>query len=500
MLERRFGRELDRALARRRERLTRIAAGERLGFREETRFIRERDWRVAVAPPDLSSRVVEITGPTDRRTVVTAMGSGADVFVADFEDATAPTWDNVIDGQRNLRDAVRRVLTFDDPTTGETHCLGRRPATLVVRPRGLHLPERHLDIDGRPAHGALVDFGLHFYHNAAELIARGSGPYYDLPKLESHREARLWNDIFNAAQAKLGIPNGTIRATVLIETLPAAFEMDEILYELREHASGLGCGRLDYVFSHIKTRRHDARAIFPDRARVTMTQPFLRAYAQLAIRTCHERGAYAIGGLSPVIPSGDASADANAIEQVRADKEREAADGHDGTRVAHPALVPVAREAFAARMSGPHQLHRLRKDVSPTADDLLRLPEGMPTERGLRLNVRVAIRYLESWLRGVGSVPLYGRMETAAAAEISRSQVWQWLHRRVRLAEGHWVTPSYLRRVVDEEMHTIRGEVGADAFASGRFAEARALFVQFAWAPKLDEFFTLRAYELLDTQ
>ncbi|HEX7122473.1 MAG TPA: malate synthase A [Gemmatimonadaceae bacterium] len=497
-LERRFGDAIETCLERRRERLARLAGGEPLGFLPATREIRARDWQVAPAPPDLMRRIVEITGPADRKMMINALNSGADVFMVDFEDALSPTWANVVGGQRHVADAVRRRLEYTDPDSGKHYRLGERLATLIVRPRGLHLSERHLLVDGRPAHGALVDFGLFFFHNAAELLERGSGPYVYLPKLESHVEARLWNEIFTTAQASLGIPHGSIRATVLIETLPAVFEMDEILFELREHASGLNCGRWDYIFSHIKTRQHDPRAVFPDRSQVTMAQPCMRAYTQLAIRTCHRRRAWAMGGMSAYIPVRDPAANAAALAQVRADKEREAADGHDGTWVAHPGLIETARAAFAAHTSGPHQLDVSRDDVSVDANDLLAVPEGTRTENGLRLNIRVGIRYLEAWLRGQGAVPLYNMMEDAATAEISRAQVWQWLRWEAALEDGRRVTPQLVQATIDEEMERIASEVGTEAMRSGRFDDARRVFTDLTLDAALADFLTLSAYELLD--
>jgi malate synthase len=419
--------------------------------------------------------------------------------MADFEDATSPTWANLSGGQRNLFDAMRREIDYTDPATGKSYRLGERLATLLVRPRGLHLPERHVLVDGHPAHGALVDFGLFFFHNARPLIERGSGPYFYLPKLESHLEARIWNEVFLAAQHALGVPRGTVRATVLIETLPAVFEMDEILYELREHASGLNCGRWDYIFSHIKTRRHDPGAVFPDRSQVTMTQPCMRAYTQLAIRTCHRRGAYAIGGMSAYIPVRDPAANDAALAQVRADKDREAGDGHDGTWVAHPGLVEVAREAFAARLRGDHQLKVLRDDVKADRDALLAPPTGSRTEEGLRLNVRVGIQYLEAWLRGQGAVPLYNLMEDAATAEISRAQVWQWVRWGAALEDGRVVTPALVRGVIEEELTRVAGEVGAARMRGGRFDDARDLFISLTLSDELAEFLTLAAYERLES-
>jgi malate synthase len=482
------------------ERRRRLAAGElRLDFPASTAVLRAAAWRVAPLPADLERRTVEITGPVDVKMIINALNSGADVFMADFEDANAPTWENQIAGQAHLAAAVRRTLRYDDPAKGKTYRLNERLATLMVRPRGLHLPESHLRLDGREIPGALVDFGLFMVHNAAELVRRGSGPYFYLPKLESRHEARLWNDVFLHTQDALGLPPGTIKATVLIETLPAAFEMDEILYELREHSAGLNCGRWDYIFSTIKTLGHDPAWVLPDRSQVTMEQPFLRAYTQLAVRTCHRRGAPAIGGMAAQIPiKGDPAANAAALAKVRNDKRREVEDGHDGTWVAHPALVPVAREVFQARMTGPNQLDRLREDVQVEAADLLDPPTGTRTEEGLRLNVRVGVRYLEAWLGGAGCVPLYHVMEDAATAEISRAQIWQWIRHRARLDDGRPVTPDLVERVLGEELTRIEGEVGAERFRHGRFPEAVRLFLEVATGSELVEFLTLPAYRELN--
>jgi malate synthase len=495
---RRFAPEVERALARRAERHRRFADGERPDFLPASADVRAGDWRVASIPHDLLKRTVEITGPVDRKMIINALNSGADVFMADFEDSTAPTWENLVQGQRDLRGAVRRELEHSDPETGRAYRLNERTATLMVRPRGLHLPERHLQVDGRSVPGALVDFGLFFFHNAAELLRRGSGPYVYLPKLESHLEARLWNEVFLRAQEALGLPRGSIRATCLIETLPAAFEMDEILHELREHSAGLNCGRWDYIFSFIKTRRGDPAAVLPDRSQVTMEQPCMRAYTTLAVRTCHRRGAHAIGGMAAQIPiRNDPEASAVALARVRADKLREAGDGHDGTWVAHPGLVPVAREVFEAAAPGPHQLGRLREDVRVGAGDLLRTPTGTRTEDGLRLNVRVGVQYLEAWLRGTGCVPLYHLMEDAATAEISRTQLWHWIRHGATLADGRPVTRELVERVLDEEMGRVAREVGAARMTSGRFPEAIELFLRVSTAPELEEFLTLPAYEAL---
>ena len=497
-LTRTFGPTLEQLLD---DRATRLSGAVRqeLGFLDETLPVREGDWRIAPVPRDLHRRIVEITGPVDRKMVINALNSGADCFMADFEDSNAPTWDNNVQGQLNLMDAVRRTIEYTEPATHKEYRLANRTATLLVRPRGLHLIERHVQVDGRPVPGAFFDFGLYFFHNAKELLARGTGPYFYLPKLESHREARLWNDVFTAAEAALGIPRGTIKATVLIETLPAAFEMDEILYELREHAAGLNCGRWDYIFSFIKTRRHDPAAVLPDRSQVTMTQPFLRAYTQLCIRTCHRRGAHAMGGMAAQIPiKNDPEESAAALEKVRADKLREATDGHDGTWVAHPGLVPVAREVFEAVLDGPNQLDRLREDVEVTGSDLLQVPRGTRTEEGLRLNARVGIQYLEAWLLGNGCVPLYHLMEDAATAEISRAQIWQWVRHRARLEDGAIVDPARVRSVIDDEMRRIEQEVGPERFRSGRFSEARDLFLELSMEESLTEFLTIPAYDRID--
>jgi malate synthase len=490
-LTRAFQPRLDELLARR-------TAPHRLDFLDETAAIREGDWVIAPVPEALQRRMVEITGPVDRKMIINALNSGADVFMADFEDSTSPTWPNLLSGQANLIDAVLGRITHLDSASGKSYQLNQTVARLFVRPRGLHLPERHLTVDGRPVPGSFVDFGLFFYHNASALLDRGAGPWFYLPKLEDHLEARLWNDVFLHAQAALGIPKGTIKATVLIETLPAAFQMDEILYELREHSAGLNCGRWDYIFSMIKTRRQERGAVLPDRSQITMTQPCMRAYTQLVVRTCHRRGAHAIGGMAAQIPiRDDPAASAQALDKVRADKLREVGDGHDGTWVAHPGLVPVAREVFAAHMTGPHQLHRLREDVRVTGADLLQIPEGTRTEEGLRLNARVGIQYLAAWLQGQGCVPLYHLMEDAATAEISRTQVWQWIHHGAGLADGRPVTAALLREIVTEEMDRISREAGPARVAAGRYAEACELFVRLSTDVQCAEFLTLAAYELL---
>jgi malate synthase len=498
-LIRRFREPVDQLLARRRARHARFAAGEAPAFLPETAEIRAGDWHVAPIPPDLQDRRVEITGPVDRKMVINALNSGAQVFMADFEDANAPTWANLVSGQANLVDAVRRTITYVQPETGKSYALNPRTATLMVRPRGWHLPERHCLVDGRAVPGALVDFGLFLFHNARELIARGTGPYFYLPKLESHLEARVWNDVFLHAQAALGLPAGTIRATVLIETLPAAFEMDEILYELRPHSAGLNCGRWDYIFSAIKTLRSRADFVLPDRGQVTMEAPFLRSYSQLLIKTCHRRGIHAMGGMAAQIPIKDdpAASDA-ALAKVRADKLREVRDGHDGTWVAHPGLVGIARQIFDQGMPGPNQIAKSREDVQVTAAMLLEAPTGTRTDAGLRQNIRVGIQYLEAWLRGMGCVPLYHLMEDAATAEISRTQVWQWLKHGATLDDGRPVTRPLVTQCITEELGRIRQEIGRERFEHGRFPEARTLFERVATSDDLEEFLTLPAYEALE--
>ena len=497
-LARRFGGRVEELLARRRERQARFDAGERPGFLPSTAPVRDSAWTVAPLPADLLDRRVEITGPVDRKMIINALNSGASVFMADFEDSNAPTWENVIEGQRNLMDAVAGTIRYVQPGSGKVYELGAKVATLMVRPRGWHLPEKHVRLDGRPVPASLFDFGLYFFHNARRLLARGSGPYFYLPKMQGHLEARLWNDVFVRAQEALGIARGTIKATVLIETLPAAFEMDEILYELREHSAGLNCGRWDYIFSTIKTLRSDPAFVMPDRGQVTMEQPFLRAYTQLLVKTCHRRGVHAMGGMAAQIPiKDDPEASRAALDKVRADKLREVKDGHDGTWVAHPGLVAVAREVFDAHMKGPNQLGVKRDDVHVAAEDLLRVPQGTRTGAGLRHNIRVGVQYLESWLRGAGCVPLYDLMEDAATAEISRTQVWQWIHHRATLDDGQPLTVERFRTVLAEEMEGLARTLGPDRFDAGQFRAAASLFDRMSTAEAFEEFLTLPAYESL---
>ncbi|SFU34807.1 malate synthase A [Alicyclobacillus macrosporangiidus] len=498
-VERRFGPRREQLLEARKEREERLLAGEWPDFLPETKHIREGDWTVGPIPADLQDRRVEITGPSsDRKMVINAFNSGAKCFMADFEDANSPTWANTIQGQINLRDAIRRTIEYTSPE-GKHYALKPEIATLIVRPRGWHLPEKHVLLDGKPVSGALFDFSLYFFHNAKELIARGSGPYFYLPKMESHLEARLWNDVFVCAQDRLGIPRGTIKATVLIETILATFEMHEILYELRDHAAGLNCGRWDYIFSYIKKFRNHPEVILPDRAQVTMTVPFMRAYTLLTIQTCHRRNAFAMGGMAAQIPvKNDPAANEEALAKVRADKEREAQDGHDGTWVAHPGLVPVALEVFDRLMPTPNQVHRKREDVHVTAADLVAVPEGTITEAGLRINVSVALQYIEAWLRGSGAVPIFNLMEDAATAEISRAQIWQWIrHPKGVLEDGRKVTVELFRQTLAEELEKIRQQVGETAFANGQYERAAALLDEITTADDFVEFLTLPGYNYL---
>lgn len=484
-------------LAARQERQRRLDRGEALHFLSETRAIREGDWQVAPLPSDLLDRRVEITGPTDRKMVINALNSGASCYMADFEDANTPMWANLIEGQNNLRDAVARCIDYADPSTGKHYVLNDRLAVLLVRPRGWHLWERHMLVGGEPVPAALFDFGLYFYHNARALLERGSGPYFYLPKMESHLEARLWNDVFVYAQDLLGIPRGSIKATVLIETIPATFEMHEILYELREHSAGLNCGRWDYIFSLIKRFRNHPAYVLPDRQQVTMTQPFMRAYTQLAIQTCHQHNVHAMGGMAAQIPiKHDEAANRVALDKVRADKLREVTDGHDGTWVAHPALVPVAREVFDAHMSAANQIDRKREDVDVSEADLVEVPTGERTDAGLRYNMRVGVQYLAAWLGGSGAVPIYHLMEDAATAEISRAQIWQWLHHHARVGDAE-LNDARLRATLDEEMQRVREEVGPDRFDSGHFTAAREIFEHLCLDREFTEFLTLPAYERL---
>jgi len=497
-LERRARGTRQQLLRARQERQARLDAGELPDFLPETAEIRAGDWRIAPTPGDLQDRRVEITGPVDRKMVINALNSGAKMYMADFEDSHAPTWEATLAGQINLRDAVAGTIEYKSPQ-GKQYALDRQTATLLVRPRGWHLNEKHVLVDGQPVSGGIFDFGLFFFHNAHALIEKGSGPYFYLPKLESHLEARLWNDVFSLAQMALGVPQGTIKATVLIETILAAFEMDEILYELRNHAAGLNCGRWDYIFSFIKKFRNRPDFVLPDRAQVTMTTHFLRSYSRLLIETCHRRGAHAMGGMAAQIPiKNDPMANEQALAKVRADKEREAGDGHDGTWVAHPGLVGIATEVFDAHMFGSNQIHRRNPQLQITAADLLEVPQGAITPEGLRTNVAVGLRYLESWLGGNGCVPIFKLMEDAATAEISRAQIWQWIrHPQGRFADGTKITSEVVDSVLREELAGLRQSLGDKEYAERKFDEAGELFLSISTAEEFVDFLTLPAYERL---
>jgi len=499
-LQRRFNHTRQELLHRRQVRQVEIDAGTMPDFLEETEDVRQSDWSVLPAPEDLTDRKVEITGPVDRKMIINALNSGARVFMADFEDASSPSWANMIEGQANLLYAIRRQIDFTSDE-GKDYRLIDRPATLMVRPRGWHLVDINLQIDGEPVSASLLDFGLYMFHNARELIERGSGPYFYLPKLESHLEARLWNDVFVYAQQELGIPNGTIKATVLIETILAAFEMDEILYELKDHSAGLNAGRWDYIFSMIKKFRNHPDKILPDRGAVTMNVPFMAAYTDLLVKTCHRRGAHAMGGMAAFIPNRrDPEVTENALAKVRADKEREVGIGHDGTWVAHPDLVQLALDVFNETLGdAPNQIERQREDVVPTAAALLdtTVPNGSITEAGVRQNVDVGIQYLAAWLGGNGAAAIYNLMEDAATAEISRSQIWQWVHLGASTDTGVKVDRNLIDRIAEEEMDRIKTEIGDGAFAASHFQTARDLFEEVALSEDFPDFLTLPAYDLL---
>jgi malate synthase len=498
-LHRQFETRRQELLARRAARQKEFDAGRLPDFLAETKSICESDWRVAPQPRDLLDRRVEITGPTDRKMVINALNCGASTFMADFEDANCPTWHNMIDGQINLRDAVRRTITLEQG--GKTYKLNERTAVLIPRPRGWHLDEKHVSVDGKPVAGGIFDFALFFFHNAKQLLSRGSGPYFYLPKMESHLEARLWNDIFRLAQEELGIPQGSIKATCLIETVVAAFEMDEFLWELKDHCAGLNIGRWDYIFSCIKKFRSHKDFCLADRSQVTMTAPFMRAYALLLVKTCHRRGAPAMGGMAAQIPiKNDPVANEAALDKVRQDKLREVTDGCDGTWVAHPALVPIAREVFDKHMPQPNQYGKQRPDVIVGARDLLDFkPEGPITEAGLRNNISVGIQYLGAWLAGNGCVPVFNLMEDAATAEISRSQIWQWIRSdKGRLADGRKVTVELFRKLLAEELPKVKGTLGEEAYAAGRYEEGARLFERITADDNYVEFLTLPAYERID--
>jgi malate synthase len=501
-LQAEFGDRRRQLLTAREQRRTRLREGESLDFLSATAGVRQGDWQVAAVPDDLQQRWVEITGPTERKMVINALNSGADGFMADFEDANAPTWRNMVEGHINLRDAIEKTITYDG-SDGRRYQLSEEPATLLVRPRGWHLPERHVLVGGEPVSGSLFDFGLYFFHCTPRLLEQSSGPYFYLPKLESHLEARLWNDVFCFAEESAGLKRGTIKATVLIETLPAAFEMDEILYELRDHSAGLNAGRWDYIFSAIKCFPDRPEMVLPDRGDVTMTVPFMRAYTELLAATCHRRGAHAMGGMAALIPSrkGDEQANEEALAGVRTDKEREVGQGYDGTWVAHPDLVPVAREVFEQGLKGAaNQLSRQRDDVDVTAAELLDLAStpGEITEAGLHTDVNVGFQYISFWLGGRGAAAINSLMEDAATAEISRSQIWQWIHHGVKLSDGRKVTPELVRAVLDEETAKIREQVGEKVWQAGRPDETREIFESVSLSDELTEFLTLPAYEYLD--
>jgi malate synthase len=485
-------------LRKRRARQKEINAGKMPGFLPETAPIRAAQWEVASIPRDLLDRRVEITGPTERKMTINALNSGASVFMADFEDANSPTWQNMLEGQINLRDAVNGTISYLSPE-GKRYELAEKTATLMVRPRGWHLEEKHFLVGGKPISGSLFDFGLFFFHNVKTLIAKGTGPYFYLPKLESHLEARLWNEVFNFAQDELGIRRGTIRATVLIETILAAFEMDEILYELREHSAGLNCGRWDYIFSFIKKFRDRPDFVLPNRAQVTMDRHFLNSYVLLLVETCHRRGIHAMGGMAAQIPiKNDPAANETALEKVRQDKLREVRAGHDGTWVAHPGLVPVAKGVFDAYMKTPNQISRRVHDARITPADLITVPEGDITEAGLRWNIDVGLQYLAAWLQGNGCVPIYNLMEDAATCEICRTQVWQWVRHGAKLSDGRTVTPELVRHAAAEELEKLRQQLGADCFDSAGFKEASQIFESMMTSTDFPEFLTLVAYDHID--
>jgi malate synthase len=473
--------------------------GQLPGFLPATESIRTSNWEVAPLPPDLLDRRVEITGPVERKMIINALNSGAKIFMADFEDSNTPNWDNTIQGQINLRDAINGTIDFTNPTNGKYYQLQEETATLMVRPRGWHLEEKHISCEGESMSGSLVDFGLYFFHNAKNLMSKGSGPYFYLPKLESHLEARLWNDVFVFAQKELSIPQNTIKATVLIETILASFELHEILFELRNHSAGLNCGRWDYIFSYIKKFRKLPGFVLPDRAKVGMSTPFMSSYSQLVIQTCHKRGVHAMGGMAAQIPiKNDPEANEKALQKVRNDKMLEVKNGHDGTWVAHPALVPVAMEIFDQYMPTANQIENKREDVVVSAQNLIQVPDGTITEAGLRLNINVGILYIESWLRGNGAAAIYNLMEDAATAEISRTQVWQWIHSGAKLEDGRTITYELYRRMLPEELNKMKKYVGKDQFENGKFSEATDLFDHLVKDEEFVDFLTLSAYQLID--
>ncbi|MBV6477793.1 MAG: Malate synthase A [Ignavibacteria bacterium] len=485
-------------LRKREERQQQINSGIMPDFLPETKSIREGNWTVAEIPDDLKDRRVEITGPVDRKMIINALNSGANVFMADFEDSNSPTWENIIEGQINLKDAIERTISFTNPD-GKLYKLNEKTAVLMVRPRGLHLNEKNAKSDGQEISGSFFDFGLYFFHNAKKLLQSGTGPYFYLPKLENHLEARLWNDAFDFAQDYIGIPRGTIRATVLIETILAAFEMDEILYELKDHSSGLNCGRWDYIFSFIKKFRNFSEFVLPDRSLVTMNVHFLKSYSQLVIKTCHKRGIHAMGGMAAQIPiKNNPEKNNEAIAKIKADKEREANDGHDGTWVAHPGLIGIAKDIFDNLMPEANQISNKRNDVNVTAKDLLEVPEGEITEDGLRQNINVSIQYLEAWLKGNGCVPIYNLMEDAATVEISRAQIWQWIHHEKGiLKDGRKVTEELYKKLLEEELVKIKSIVGDQNYRDGKYETAVKLFNKLSTDKNFNEFLTLIAYDFI---
>lgn len=494
-LARRFEATRQERLAARVKKQAEIDSGALPDFPAETAEIRAAAWTVAPIPKDLEDRRVEITGPVDRKMVINALNSGANVFMADFEDSNSPTWQNNIEGHINVRDAINGTISFTSPE-GKSYKLAPKIATLLVRPRGWHLVEKHCLVDGQPISGSLFDFGLYFFHNAKNLLAKGSGPYFYLPKMEHYLEARLWNDVFVFAQDYCGVPQGSIRATVLIETILGAFQMDEILYELRNHSAGLNCGRWDYIFSYIKKFGKRPDFLVPDRARVTMDRHFLNSYVQLLIKTCHRREIHAMGGMAAQIPiKNDPVANEKALDKVRQDKLREVKAGHDGTWVAHPGLVPIAKEIFDEYMKTPNQIHVKRSEVNVTAKDLLEVPTGEITEEGLRLNINVGLQYLEAWLRGNGCVPINNLMEDAATAEISRAQVWQWVRHHARLNDGRPITGELVVQTMHEELDKLKAMLGEARFEKGKFTLASQLFEKMMTSTEFDEFLTLKAYQ-----
>jgi malate synthase len=486
-------------LEKRQSRQQEIDAGKMPDFLPETEHIRNGNWKVAPLPADLLDRRVEITGPVNRKMIINALNSGAKVFMADLEDSNTPSWKNNIEGQINLRDAINRTISFENPKNGKQYKLNEKLATLMVRPRGWHLEERKITVEGEVMSGSLVDFGLYFFHNVKALLQKGSGPYFYLPKLESHLEARLWNDVFVFAQTYLGIPQQTIKATVLVETILASFELDEILFELKDHSAGLNCGRWDYIFSYIKKFRNLEGFVLPNRGQVGMTTHFMSSYSQLVIKTCHQREVHAMGGMAAQIPiKNDEAANEKAIAKVRADKLLEVKNGHDGTWVAHPGLVKIAMEIFDTHMPQDNQIFNKREDVKVTAEDLIMIPKGTITEEGIRQNINVGILYIESWLRGVGAAAIYNLMEDAATAEISRTQIWQWMKAAATTYEGKTVTPNYINSLLPEELEKIKKYVGEEAYQKGKFIDAIALFKELIFGEEYVEFLTLPAYDLLE--